>query len=138
MGLDIYFYKKEDGVSVEETLHSGENVGYLRKVNVLYGYCESNTGMSVSKDDITYSVMDRFDMVDIVSTAEEVLIKKDSGVSQDEFEDFADSMLPYTEGFFFGCYDYGDGYIDQLKALIEEMENILSMGIEEVVVEFNY
>jgi hypothetical protein len=38
----------------------------------------------------------------------------------------AASILPTQEGFFFGCTDYDDGYIQDLEDTIKQLEPILN------------
>lgn len=100
MGLDIFFEKKIE-------------IGYFRKVNFLVAYMSAyfNEDIENCKD---YSLT--VDCVEeLIRRCEEVL--KDHSV--------APILLPTMDGFFFGNTEYSEYYFEDVKEVLEKMQEVL-------------
>jgi len=107
MGLDQFLWKVKK-----------EKVGYFRKVNCLAGFIAKNYNFD-SVDGIVE--LNQNEILNIIETAYKILEAKETP----EFEKKAKSLMPTKQGFFFGCYEYNDFYIDDLNNIIEVFKEIL-------------
>lgn len=102
MGLDIYFRK----VCKRE-------VGHFRKVNFLVKFFESRYKQEISNcEPITVS---EDDIIELRSRCKNVL----------ENHELAPSLLPTTNGFFFGSTAYDDWYFKDVQSVLEKCDDLL-------------
>ena len=150
MGLDIYFEKTnkhEWNTSKDKNDLEFTQVGYFRKVNCLlpfFGY----------EDNCEYLAIDEYQMKELVEVAKELLkehhainsfilsykemleVYKDDKEKTKEiqekidalwanFSEIASKKLPTTSGFFFGCTEYNEWYVNDLTEIVNVFEKIL-------------
>ena len=99
-------------------------VGYWRKANQIHGWFVRN--VQNGDDDCREHYVSRDLLIGLVATCEEVLSSRD--------EKKAAELLPVTEGCFFGLYEYGDDYWEQLS----ETVSILNAAVKYEDAEFFY
>ncbi len=141
MGLDMYLQKSK---KVEK-----EEVAYWRKANAIHAWFERNLCQEdeeiencrpyyVSKEDliklkkdcqtvlnssklvykeVPYKKYD-YDKKDYVESTTMANVLEDSSV--------AEELLPTQSGFFFGDTSYGEGYVEDLKETITQIDEILA------------
>jgi len=148
MGLDSYLWKKTsmdnwvDGsivkYDVSVTLNGKpvkhidpskvtyiiEEVGYWRKANQIHNWFVQNVQNGV--DDCKPYWVDEEELQELLKVCKKV-IKKPS---------LAESLLPTSQGFFFGRDDYDEYYMEQLKYTVKLLEKLLKL--KEKNVQFEY
>lgn len=126
-----------------------EEVAYWRKANMLHGWfvrnCQSireDIEIKVTYQDLVNLLKDINEVLEntvletgqvhmgttftdkgIEEKYEEGLIVKDSSV--------AEELLPTTQGFFFGSYDYDEYYVMDLKDAKEKLEKVINESNED-------
>lgn len=138
MGLDMYLYKKHyvknwDWMSDSErhtiSLKKGkkklthikpdrvcsvvEEVMYWRKFNALHKWFVDNVQEGV--DDCKESFVDESDLKMLLETLTYVYENKDS----------AETILPTSQGFFFGSDDIDEYYWEEVKSTIIQLKDLL-------------
>ncbi len=103
MGLDLYFNRSKK---------TSEEIGYFRKVNFLVCFFER---LGYTIENCVPVEINKGDAEDLLDTCNEVL----------ENHDKAEKLLPTTEGFFFGTYDYDEYYFDDVKEVRDYVKNTL-------------
>lgn len=106
-------FKEDDGKIVTFTTayrNDEEEVMYFRKENWLlpfFGY----------EDDCSDIVIDKYDVMRFIETAEKVLESRDP--------ETADELLSVREGFFFGTDEYDDDYFNDVEGELEAFRECL-------------
>lgn len=94
-----------------------EEIAYFRKVNFLVGffnYVDNCSEVEISKEQIE----------NLVNTCEQVL----------EDNSLAETLLPTTEGFFFGRTEYDEYYFEKVEDTLHIFREILeNLGEDEIV-----
>ena len=106
MGLDMYLNKKTVNGNSEEVI-------YWRKANQIFAWFETHCApvencnpVSVSEDNL----------IELLDTINRVLAVPEK----------ASELLPVTQGFFFGSYEYNEHYFGQLRYTKEQLEKVFS------------
>lgn len=116
MGLDMYLYKRRRGSEEDPEL-----VAYWRKANQIHGWFERNAHDGFIEN-CEYYPLCKDDLRCLVADCRLVLDKPE----------LADSVLPATEGFFFGSTLYDDYYFESLSLTVEQVERVLAeAGIDD-------
>lgn len=140
MGLDMYFYARKyiwgksvpdadtpptpDQIlsrNIREVLNTPDfmtpkgvefEVGYLRKANAIHGFIVENfaDGKDECQDIYLYD--------EHLESLREVVEKVNSDIN------LAPTLLPATEGFFFGPQDYGEYYQEDIQTMLKILNNI--------------
>ncbi len=115
MGLDMYIDQdvriNAPGkiVTEHQIIHASEiefvtiSMGYWRKANAIHHWFVQNVQDGV--DDCGRHYVPRAKLEELLSIVKQVLKKPKS----------APTLLPTQQGFFFGCYEYDEFYIYDLK-----------------------
>ena len=114
MGLDMYLYRKDT-----------EQVAYWRKANAIHGWIIEETGAVDNCDPIHIS---KPLLIRLRDTCAEVL--------RVQTADYAQELLPPTNGFFFGSHEVDDWYWENIKETIERLNDIIDNSSEDQ--EFEY
>jgi hypothetical protein len=106
------------------------DVAYWRKANAIHNWFVQN--VQEGNDDCgRYSVS----MEQLQELRDECLKVLDNPESAKE-------VLPTVDGFFFGGTDYDEGYLDELKGTVEQIDKILAWvglaGVPEHHIDFEY
>lgn len=116
--------------SVYNELMEREEVAYFRKVNLLlpfFKYNENCSDLILTKDQVEDLIGTCSNVLDQFSNLRELYLEEDVYTKQ-EWIDYCQETLPNQDGFFFGCYEYDEWYIDkvqQVRKLFEEViENV--------------
>lgn len=128
MGLDMYLNKTRyvwrdeqarvqiygvSGITPGKIKRITEEAVYWRKANAIHKWFVDN--VQNGEDDCgTYTVA-KEQFVKLLATITEVLDDNQK----------ASELLPFQEGFFFGSYDYGEYYWDELKRTKAVLEEII-------------
>ena len=104
MGLDIYFSR------IKKT---SNDLVYLRKVNFLVGFVEEKTQHYISN------------LRGIEFTKEMAEELKDRCERVLANHGLAQILLPTTKGCFFGNYEYNDIYFEEVKGVLDELNNTI-------------
>lgn len=102
--------------TVEDPLHDGEiflPVAYWRKANAIHGWILRNT-VGEDTDDCRKVYVEGKKIRELVDDCKAVLADHDK----------AKELLPVTEGFFFGSYEYDEYYFDDLKDTVKMLEKL--------------
>jgi hypothetical protein len=91
-------------------------VGYWRKANSIHQWFVDN--VQDGKDECQRSYVSNENLEKLLKLCKEVLTKKDF------------TLLPPSQGFFFGSQEIDDWYWDDIKNTIEIIENVLSPKFE--------
>lgn len=112
MGLDMYFTRRniKDNVEFE--------CGYLRKANHIHGWMVEN--VCGGYDDCNEHIVDKGKLMELEATCERVLDSIKAGSWE-----IAKKELPITTGFFFGSYEYGEWYVDDIKKTLDIINKIM-------------
>lgn len=86
---------------------------YWRKANAIHGWFVRN--VQNNEDDCREYDVSRDDLVMLVGVCNHVI----------QNHDLAEELLPVTEGFFFGSYEYDDWYYDDIAKTIEGINEVL-------------
>ena len=122
MGLDQWINVQYYGESGEHL----ETSFYYRKVNFLRKWFEDN-GMDIESDcDIYY--IDIMDIIALKDDCETVL----------ENPSYAKYVLPTTSGLFFGSTDYDEYYFNDVKKVLNDINEILDLYEHEEVIDIHY
>jgi len=129
MGLDQFLYKhtfvwgEEDqakikvdlpGVKVERIRYIIEEVGYWRKANAIHKWFVENVQNNV--DDCKEYYVSKENLAMLLGLAKKV--KADPKK--------ANSLLPTTQGFFFGSMEYAEWYMEDIEKTIKILEDVLA------------
>ena len=101
MGLSIYVGKYKKNGEFKELL-------FFKKVNFLlpfFDYTENYEDIEINKQQVE----------DLVDTCKQVLKEKSK----------AKTLLPNTEGFFFGSTEYDEMYFDNVKLVLQRFQHLL-------------
>lgn len=101
MGLSIYIDKYKKNGELKELL-------FFKKVNFLlpfFDYTENYEDIEINKQQVE----------DLVNTCKQVLKEKSK----------AKTLLPNTEGFFFGSTEYDEMYFDNVKLVLQRFQHLL-------------
>jgi hypothetical protein len=111
MGLDHGFADSEGNV-----------LAVFRKINCVHGWADArlNNGQRSQAEDLHATVAD---LIDLRDRTKRVL----------EDPDQAEALLPTYEGFFFGTYEYDEGYLRDVKEAYVAVQQILDELPEEPV-----
>lgn len=134
---------------LEKCAEYNEEVAYWRKANMLHGWFVRNC-QSIQEDieiKVTYQ-----DLVNLLKDINEVLENTvletgqvhmgttftDKGI-EEKYEEglivkdssVAEELLPTTQGFFFGSYDYDEYYVMDLKDAKEKLEKVINESNED-------
>ena len=115
------FPELEKNLNEEVLDHYCQYDAYFRKVNFLFAYFQ-NKGKMV---DEYYAFVDLDDVDDIINKCEMILAAKKGDGWLDEgetVEQFAASVLPTQDGFFFGATDYDEYYFWDVKDCLRQMK----------------
>lgn len=86
---------------------------YWRKANAIHGWFVRN--VQNDEDDCREYDVSRDDLVMLIGVCNHVI----------QNHDLAEELLPVTEGFFFGSYEYDDWYYDDIAKTIEGINEVL-------------
>lgn len=116
--------------SVYNSLMEREEVAYFRKVNLLlsfFGYNENCTDLIITKDQVEDLIGTCSNVLDHFSKLYQYFHKEDI-YNREEWIDYCQETLPNQEGFFFGCCEYDESYINKVqhvkKCFEEVIENV--------------
>jgi len=112
MGLDMILIDNHD-----------KEVGYWRKANAIHGWFVRNVQDDV--DDCGKYPVSREKLQELFDLCKSVLVVE-SGAVDAVNKKLAQEKLPPTKGFFFGMYEIGDYYIQDLKGTMEILEKVLA------------
>jgi len=144
MGLDMYLTKKvyiknwehtpkenrskvslkvgDKTIDTKNTIYIEQEVAYWRKANMIHNWFVENVQEGV--DNCAQYYVDYQQLVELykicVGTKE---LFEQYGASE-EFEKLAKEVLPTTEGFFFGNYEYAEEYMTDIESTIEQLKDI--------------
>ena len=152
MGLDMYLHKVKK-----------EEVAYWRKANAIHAWFErkyqENTG-NEGLENCQPMYVSKEDLIELRDTCEKVLKASKLEYGQvctgeryneatKSFEkvygygkcikdtSVAEELLPTESGFFFGSNEYGEGYIEDLKDTIKQIDEILkTVDFDEYGIEY--
>jgi len=127
MGLDMYLHKrtyvkysdnlelklllqKSKSVDVEKVSYIVEEVGYWRKANMIHKWFVDQ--VQDGNDDCKEYYVPYSKLLELQSLCKKVLKTKDA------------SLLPPTEGFFFGSTDVDEYYFEDLRKTIEIISSL--------------
>lgn len=119
MGLDMYLYTKKE---IDREVKEGEyrkEIAYWRKANQIHRWFVEN-----------FQDEDNCEMSGIIKAEDLERLQKLCKKIIVEYEKkgtftLARKLLPCQGGFFFGCLEYDEGYIEGLKETVEKLERIL-------------
>ena len=111
MGLDMYL----DGIEVlgDGKIERTDCLVEWRKANAIHGWFDKNIHKIRN---LEHYKVTRNDLQKLYDTCKAVLDDPNK----------AEELLPHMEGCFFGKYDYGDWYWDDLKYTEEEVRELLA------------
>lgn len=112
MGLDMYLYKR---LKTSKNSDGQEEIAYWRKANAIHGYFDR---IFNGVEDTEYYVVSKKQLIHLLNICQEVYERRD-----DQF--FAELVLPTQPGFFFGNYEYGDLYYEDVKDTIDILMRVL-------------
>lgn len=110
MGLDMYMFKKHK--STEEIIH--EDMPYWRKANQIRNWLVRNTGYPINANCYPFPITET-DLKKLIADCECVV--KDHSLAY--------SVLPTSDGYFFGSTEYDDEYFDTLKETVEMLTELI-------------
>lgn len=93
--------------------HESEQVAYWRKANQIRGWFADLLGEDANG--VCKGKVSKENIEDLLDTCKQVLAD----------HSLAEKLLPVTEGFFFGSYEYDEYYFEDIKETIEICEKIL-------------
>ena len=116
MGLDMWLIKKE----------KGESVAYWRKANAIHGWFVDN--VQDGEDDQKEYYVSKEKLEELLNLCihvkEKIQLDENGGVkNKEEIE----NLLPSREGFFFGAYDYGRWFVEDVDITISQLKEVLDL-----------
>ena len=109
MGLDMYLSASEKTGEG----YDGHEFGYWRKANQIHGWFVKNVQDGI--DECQTVEVSREKLKNLKETCEKVVADLT----------LAENLLPRTQGFFFGNYDYNEWYVEVLLKTIEICDKAL-------------
>lgn len=91
------------------------DIAYWRKANQVHDWFVQN--VQGGEDNCQKHYVSVEDLRSLVTTCEELLVKRDPELAEEE--------LPTTSGFFFGSTEYGDDYWADLEYTVSELRPVL-------------
>ena len=112
------FVDDDEWVKVRDSLdtlisHKQEQIAYWRKANQIRGWFQELLGEE--SNGVCKGKISKEDIENLLDTCKQVL----------EDHSLAEKLLPVTEGFFFGSYEYDEYYFEQIKETVEICERVL-------------
>lgn len=112
------FVDDDEWVKVRDSLdtlisHKQEQIAYWRKANQIRGWFQELLGEE--SNGVCKGKISKEDIDNLLDTCKQVL----------EDHSLAEKLLPVTEGFFFGSYEYDEYYFEQIKETVEICERVL-------------
>lgn len=114
---------KPTNIDSEKISYVEEEVAYWRKANAIHGWFVNNVQEGI--DDCKSYYVSRTQLQELLDICKQVL----------EDNSKAEELLPATEGFFFGSYEYDEYYFADIKDTVNMLEECLS---DEEADEFEY
>ena len=111
MGLDMYLFKRNLNKPKEDTI----DVGYWRKANQIHNWFVENVQNGV--DDCGEYTVSPSQLKELLEICKQIHETKDPKIAK--------TLLPTTEGFFFGSTDYDEDYFYDIKETITILTNVL-------------
>lgn len=93
--------------------HKQEQVAYWRKANQIRGWFSRLLGEE--SNGVCKGKVSKGNVENLLGTCKQVL----------EDHSLTEKLLPVTEGFFFGSYEYDEYYFEQIKETVEICERVL-------------
>ena len=93
--------------------HKQEQIAYWRKANQIRGWFQELLGEE--SNGVCKGKVSKENIESLLNTCKQVLAD----------HSLAEKLLPTTEGFFFGSYEYDEYYFDQIKETVEICERVL-------------
>ena len=144
MGLDMYLTKKIYVKNWEHTpkqnrskltlVKGGEKIdtknatyveqefAYWRKANMIHNWFVENVQEGV--DNCAQYYVDYQQLVELYKICVGIKELFEQYGATKEFEKLAKEVLPTTEGFFFGNYEYAEEYMTDIESTIEQLKDI--------------
>tara|TARA_R100000700_G_scaffold33573_1_gene41340 strand:- start:459 stop:929 length:471 start_codon:yes stop_codon:yes gene_type:complete len=144
MGLDMYLTKKVyvknwehtpkenkskislkrggKTIDTKNTIYIEQEVAYWRKANMIHNWFVENVQDGVDNCAQYYVDYNQLkELLYICAGLQEVYKEyKD----KEKFKEVAEKLLPTTEGFFFGNYEYAEEYMTDIESTIEQLKDI--------------
>lgn len=126
--VDVSINGKQLPIDIKKLKYIEEDVGYWRKANQIHRWFVVNVQDGV--DDCRPYEVEIEQLRDLLILCKDVdsriiLVKAEDGTEVIENTSEIASLLPRSDGFFFGSTDYGRWYADQIKSTIEILEKVI-------------
>ena len=109
MGLDMYLFRREKGNENDEALNQ---VAYWRKANQIRSWFARAT---------------HIENCELAPVTKEMLVQlRQECKAVLKHHDLADSLLPTSNGFFFGSTEYGEWYFEDLKETVDMLSLVIN------------
>ena len=120
MGLDMYLNRRREGNTAREVM-------YWRKANAIHKWFVDR--VQGGEDDCKEYPVSSTQLIELRDTCKRVL-DESKLVTGQVVEDVsvAKELLPTQDGFFFGCTDYNEWYLDDVK---KTYEGLAALNLEE-------
>jgi hypothetical protein len=120
MGLDIALRARSASLTMHLIVHIKKNEPNMRiitweQANQIHGWFVQNVQNGV--DDFKKYMVKRKQLKQLLEVCEYSLRDKSKAIE----------LLPSYQGFFFGTYDYGEEYYDQIRDTAEKLRHILEI-----------
>lgn len=113
-------------INTEKISYIIEDVMYWRKANAIHNWFVTN--IQSGEDNCEEFWVDTASLEDLKELCEKTIVYL-NGLEKNQggafiIDERIDDLLPVTEGFFFGSYQYDQWYYDSLMETIEALKNI--------------
>ena len=144
MGLDMYLTKKiyiknwdhtpkerrsklslkrgGKTMDTKNTMYIEQEVAYWRKANMIHNWFVENVQEGVDNCAQYYVDYDQLKELLYICAGLQEVYKEYKG--KEKFKEIAEKLLPTTEGFFFGNYEYAEEYMTDIESTIEQLKDI--------------
>jgi len=109
-------------IDTKNATHVEQEVAYWRKANMIHNWFVENVQEGVDNCAQYYVDYNQLkELLYICAGLQEVYKEyKD----KEKFKEIAEKLLPTTEGFFFGNYEYAEEYMTDIESTIEQLKDI--------------
>jgi len=110
--------KEEYKFDINELSKLVFKAAYWRKANQIHHWFVEN--VQDGEDDCKRYYVDKEQLIELRKMCEKILNEKD----KDKQLKLAKKLLPPSEGFFFGTYEYDEWYFQDLKDTVKQLKNV--------------
>jgi len=119
---ELSLKKGSKTIDTKKATHVEVEVAYWRKANMIHQWFVENVQEDV--DNCAQYYVDYKQLVELYKICIGIKELFEQYGASEKFEKLAKEVLPTTEGFFFGNYEYAEEYMTDIESTIDQLKDI--------------